>query len=120
MAKVNYEVHADALADALQEFVYIHSGSDNGIGLQLAFNEALRVLMEYRKAFEQANDESLKQKLSNAYWDATELEQDPWQVVLLELAKHTARWEKYSSDDRTVTEDLAAWFRAEAAAETTY
>lgn len=119
MAKVNYEKHADALAEALQEFIFIHCGSDNGVGLQIAFKNALHELSEYRKASEgdgSVIQKSLKRILEDAYWEAVpEISVDPWAAVLESLADQAPNWEQYSSDDRSVTEDIRAWLRAEAA-----
>lgn len=117
MTRVNYEKHADALAEALQEFVWIHSGSDSGLGLQYAFKAALRALMEYRKEAEAVSEKPLKRVLQDAYWEAAPDIQiaDPWTAVLEALADRAKDWEKYASESGSTTDDIRDWLRAEAA-----
>lgn len=117
MTKVNYEKHADALAEALQEFVWIHSGSDNGIGLQCAFKAALRALVEYRQDAEAVPQRPLKRVLQDAYWEAVPdiHVADPWTAVLEALADRAQDWEKHASESGPTTDDIRDWLRAEAA-----
>ena len=114
MARVNYERHADALAEALQEFIWIHSGSDSGIGLQTAFKAALRALIEYRKDAEPETQKPLKQILKEAHWRADYLREDAWGAVLEALADRAQDWERHASDDGSTTDDIRDWLRAEA------
>ena len=112
-----YKEYADRLAEVLQEFVWIHSGSDNGVGLRVVFSMALKALKEYREESEPEAKEPLKQILEDAYWESEDNLQEGsgWTAVLEALADRAQDWEKHASDDRTTTEDIQAWLRAEAA-----
>ena len=107
--------HAKALAESLQEFVWIHSGSDNGVGLQVAFSMALKALKEYREESEPETKEPLKQIIEDAYFRGF-LQEDCWAAVLEALADRAQDWEKHASDDCSTTDDIRTWLRAEARA----
>jgi hypothetical protein len=116
MSNINYKQHAEELAKVVENFLWAHTGGDDGRCLPDLYADAMDALENYRKV-STGPDLRLKNLISLAYAIALENGKDPWAEVLKTIGRNAKRWEEFAEDDTSIYEDICAWLEYESSLE---
>ena len=112
----DYRAFAADLADSLEEFLWAHTGGDDGRSLPAICRSALELTERYRKAVGPRRV-GLKTLISLAA-DQAKLEgKDPSQAILRAIAYRAKDCYGHMGDDRETYKDIQEWLEYEASLE---
>lgn len=110
----DHKFWAHTFASIVEEFIWIHSGSDNGGDLNAVFREALNAMTAYKKQATRTQRPSLKESIRSAHELAIINQLDPWTLVLKTIAERADDWTLHATDDNETTQDIKDWLNYEA------
>lgn len=113
---MDYQFHAKRLADLVEEFIWCHSGGDDGRALPAIYSAAIEALEAYRK---DASPQRVKLKtlMRLAEQQARTEGKDSYAEMLKAIAYRSKDCYEHMDDDREVYQDIKEWLEYEAGLE---
>ena len=110
---VDYRCHAKRLADAVEAFIWVHSGGDDGCLLPEAYQEGLKALEQYNQAVG-SKFVTLKALMQLAEERARSEGGDAYAAMLRAIATRSKDCYEHMDDDREIYLDIKEWLEYEA------
>jgi hypothetical protein len=111
MSPVNAEQHATCLADLLEQFVCLHSGTVHP-NLPALLEQSVDAIDRLRRDMP-PKQFNLKSLIKLAVEEAARNGEDPYGQVLKVVGSCTKKWERFATEDQEVYLDIKDWLEWE-------